>query len=135
MNEVIRQLFDRRSVRSFEDRPIPQEDKILILEAAMQAPTAGNQQLYTILDITEQKLKEQLAITCDDQPFIARAPMILIFCADWQGDAFPERRMPEISCLPSAMPISLRRMRLSLPTALGSVPVISGILWSGMRSM
>ena len=82
MNEVIRQLFERRSVRVFEDRPILSEDKNLILEAAMQAPTAGNQQLYTILDITEQKLKEQLAITCDDQPFIARAPMILIFCAD-----------------------------------------------------
>ena len=82
MNEVIRQLFERRSVRVFEERPILPEDKELILEAAMQAPTAGNQQLYTILDITEQKLKEQLAITCDNQPFIARAPMVLIFCAD-----------------------------------------------------
>ena len=48
MNEVIRQLMERKSIRVFEDKPISQEDKRLILEAAFQAPTAGNQQFYTI---------------------------------------------------------------------------------------
>lgn len=42
------------------------------------APTAGNQQLYTILDVTDQSLKEKLAITCDNQPFIAKGKMVLI---------------------------------------------------------
>ena len=82
MNEMIRQLFERKSMRVFEDRAISPEDKALILEAAAMAPTAGNQQLYTILDITDQKLKDRLAVTCDDQPFIARGQMVLIFCAD-----------------------------------------------------
>lgn len=82
MNEVIRQLEERKSVRVFEDRPIGPEEKAAILRAAMEAPTAGNQQLYTILDITEQELKEKLAKSCDDQPFIAKAPMVLVFCAD-----------------------------------------------------
>ena len=40
--------------------------------------------MYTILDITNQVLKDRLAITCDNQPFIAKAPMVLIFCADFQ---------------------------------------------------
>lgn len=82
MNEVIRQLFDRKSVRVFTDRSIGPADKALILDAAAQAPTAGNQQLYTILDITDQSVKEQLVRTCDDQPFIAQAKLVLIFCAD-----------------------------------------------------
>lgn len=82
MNEVIESLYRRKSVRAYEDREIPEEMKQLILEAAMQAPSAGCQQLYTILDITDQKLKEALAETCDHQPFIAKAPMVLIFCAD-----------------------------------------------------
>ena len=82
MNETIKQLFDRKSVRVFTDRAISQEDKTLILEAAMQAPTAGNQQLYTILDITNQAIKEKLVDSCDHQPFIAEAKMVLIFCAD-----------------------------------------------------
>ena len=82
MNEVIRQLAARKSVRAFEDRDIPGEVRAAILEAAAQAPTAGNQQLYTILDITDPALKERLAETCDHQSFIARAPVVLIFCAD-----------------------------------------------------
>ena len=82
MNETIRQLFDRKSVRVFEDREIGPAEKDAILNAACQAPTAGNQQLYTILDITDRELKEKLVKTCDDQPFIAQAKMVLIFCAD-----------------------------------------------------
>ena len=75
-------LYDRKSVRAFEDRPVPAELKEAILAAAVQAPTAGCQQLYTILDVTDQSLKEALAETCDHQSFIARAPVVLVFCAD-----------------------------------------------------
>jgi nitroreductase len=40
--------------------------------------------LYSILEITDQALKDRLAITCDHQPFIARAPLVWIFLADYQ---------------------------------------------------
>ena len=82
MNEIIRSLFDRKSIRQFEDRPIRAEDKKLILEAALQAPTAGNQNLYTILDITDPALRGALSVYCDNQPFIGQAPMALVFLAD-----------------------------------------------------
>lgn len=82
MNEVIQQLYDRKSVRAFTDEPITAEEKLLILTAATQAPTAGHQQLYTIIDVTDQALKDALAESCDHQPFIARAQMVLVFCAD-----------------------------------------------------
>ena len=90
MNDILESLYSRKSVRAFEDRKISAEDKLSILNAAVQAPTAGNQQLYTILDITDQTIKEKLSVTCDNQPFIAKAPMVLIFCADFQKwyDAF-----------------------------------------------
>ena len=92
MNPILQSLYARKSVRAFEDRPIPEELKRQILEAAVQAPTAGNQQLYTILDITDSQLKQALSITCDHQPFIAKAPMVLIFCADCKKwlDAYRE---------------------------------------------
>ena len=84
---------------------IPEEMKDMILEAAMQAPTAGCQQLYTILDITDQNLKEALAESCDHQPFIAKAPMVLVFCADCKKwyDAYLEAgckpRKPDVGDL------------------------------------
>lgn len=82
MNEILYSLYDRRSVRAFEDQPVAEEQKRMVLDAAAQAPSAGCQQLYTILDITDPALKERLAETCDHQSFIARAPVVLIFCAD-----------------------------------------------------
>lgn len=82
MNNTIQELINRKSVRVFTEEKISGENKQLILTAATQAPTAGNQQLYTIIDVTDQKLKERLAVTCDNQPFIAEADMVLVFVAD-----------------------------------------------------
>jgi len=84
MNQTLKELAERKSVRDFTDRPIGPEEKTAILRTAVQAPTAGCQQLYTILDVTDPQLKEKLAESCDHQPFIARAPLVLIFCADAQ---------------------------------------------------
>lgn len=82
MNQVIQQLKERKSVRIFADKQIPSEEVSAILEAAVNAPTAGNQQLYTIINVTDPQLKAQLAESCDHQPFIAQAPLVLVFCAD-----------------------------------------------------
>jgi len=82
MNEVIRQLSARKSVRVFTDQPIDEPIAQAILHAAVMAPTAGNQQLYTILRITDSALLARLADSCDHQPFISRGKLILVFCAD-----------------------------------------------------
>ena len=84
MNPIIQGLYNRKSVRVFTGEPISKEKKEMILTAATQAPTAGNQQLYTIIDITDLELKKKLAVTCDNQPFIAEADMVLVFAADCQ---------------------------------------------------
>jgi len=58
MNEIIQQLIDRKSVRAFTDQDISEEDRQLILTASVNAPTAGNQQLYMILNFdTEKRVK------------------------------------------------------------------------------
>lgn len=82
MNQTIRELLERKSVRAFEDREISKECKDAILLAAVNAPTAGNQQLYTIIDAVDPALKARLADTCDHQPFIAEGKLVLVFCAD-----------------------------------------------------
>lgn len=81
-NGTIRELFERKSVRVFEERDISAEEKKQILYAAAEAPTAGCQQLYTILDITDPEKKKALSESCDHQPFIEKAPLVLVFCSD-----------------------------------------------------
>lgn len=105
MNHTIQELMNRKSVRVFTGEPISKEKKELILTAATQAPTAGNQQLYTIIDVTDVELKKKLAVTCDNQPFIAEADMVLVFVADCQKwyegfqDAGAEPRKPGVGDL------------------------------------
>ena len=84
MNEVITQLYERKPVRRFTDQPISQEEKNLILNAALQAPTAGNMSMFSILDIQDEALKARLADLCDHQPFIRDAPLVLVFLADFE---------------------------------------------------
>ena len=79
---VIRSLHERKSVRAFTGRKIPEEDVLAIVTAAVQAPTAGNQQLYTILRVTDQDKKHRLSLSCDNQPFIEEADLVLVFLAD-----------------------------------------------------
>ena len=84
MNDIVKQLYERKSVRVFTDKEIDENIVDEILTAATMAPTAGNQQLYTILRITDENLKKSLSESCDHQPFIADAKLVLIFCADCQ---------------------------------------------------
>ena len=83
MNEILDSIKNRRSLRVFSDKEIPEIDREAILSSALEAPSAGNMTLYTIIDVKDQALKDRLAITCDNQPFIANAPMVLVFCADY----------------------------------------------------
>ena len=84
MNDTLTTLMNRRSVRKYTEQAIEDESRQAILNAAMRAPTAGAMMLYSIIEVEEQSLKEQLAENCDDQPFIARAPWLLLFLADYQ---------------------------------------------------
>ena len=82
MNEIVKALHARKSVRVYTGEKISKEEKAHILEAALQAPSAGCQLLYTILDITDESKKERLALLCDNQLFMAKAELMLVFCAD-----------------------------------------------------
>lgn len=84
MNPTIDLLLKRKSVRAYTDQPITSTDKETILQATLRAPTAGNMALYSIIEVNDQGLKDQLAETCDHQLFIAKAPWVLVFLADYQ---------------------------------------------------
>ena len=84
MNPTIELLERRHSTRAYAPVPLTDEEKAAIIRAAVRAPTAGNMLLYSIIEIEDPALKERLSHTCDEQPFIARAPWVLVFVADWQ---------------------------------------------------
>lgn len=54
-------ILSRRSIRRYEQRPIPEEIMRLILEAGRMAPSAANRQPWHFIVVTEQELKEKLS--------------------------------------------------------------------------
>jgi len=77
-------IHNRRSTRVFDNRPVPEEVVDALVKATMRAPTAGNMMLYSILRVDDQEIKDELAKSCDNQPFIARSPLVMVFLADYQ---------------------------------------------------
>ena len=84
MNPTLEVIEKRRSIRHYDPTPLSEAEKDAILHAAMRAPTAGAMMLYTIIEVNDQASKDKLAVTCDHQPFIATAPYMLLFLADYQ---------------------------------------------------
>jgi FMN reductase (NADPH)/FMN reductase [NAD(P)H] len=84
VNPVLELIHGRKSIRDYEDRPVPEAVREQIIQAALRAPTAGNMMLYSIIHVSDPAAKATLARTCDNQPFIAKAPLVLLFLADYQ---------------------------------------------------
>ncbi|VYT67411.1 nitroreductase [Clostridium tertium] len=83
MNETISTILKRQSLRRYDERDISKEDLDLILKSAMRAPTAGNMMCYSIIIVKNNETKEKLSVSCDNQPFIKTAPVLLVFLADY----------------------------------------------------
>ena len=84
MNQVIETILKRKSMRAYEKKAITPEVREELLRATLRAPTAGNLMLYSIIEVTDQHIKKKLVKSCDNQPFIARAPLVWLFLADYQ---------------------------------------------------
>ena len=77
MNETLQTIAKRRSIRKYKPTPLPQEDLVLILEAARWAPTGNNSQNWRMIVIQDAELREQTAAACEHQMWMADAPVIL----------------------------------------------------------
>ena len=84
MNQTLETIMNRRSIRAYDPRPIEPQVTEQIISATLRAPTAGNLMLYSIIEVSDPQKKQVLAKSCDNQPFIASAPLVLLFLADYQ---------------------------------------------------
>lgn len=71
-------IFERKSVRSYTDQPVSQEQVETILKAAMAAPSGMNAQPWRFVVIREQATKDKLAIGFNKM--IAKAPVVIVVC-------------------------------------------------------
>ena len=75
-------LLDRRSIRRYEREAISDEQMELIYEAIRNTPTSYNGQQFSVIDITDQEIKEQIyALT--NQKQIKTCNHFLLFLIDY----------------------------------------------------
>ncbi|MBN1936904.1 MAG: nitroreductase family protein [Anaerolineae bacterium] len=82
-NETMRLLNERGSCRAFVDDPIPPDVLRQVIEAGLHAPTGGNLQPYSIIQIERTETRQWLRERCG-QGFIENAPASLLFCLDFR---------------------------------------------------
>ena len=75
--EVIR---TRRSIRSYSEKPIPEDILLKVLEAARIAPSANNIQPWKFIVVKEKAGREEVALACMGQRFIGEAPVVVVAC-------------------------------------------------------
>jgi len=75
----------RRSIRRFKPDPIPNEYFDELLNAARLAPSGCNAQPWRFRIVTDHATKVQIAQAAFNQNFIAKAPAVIVCCADIDG--------------------------------------------------
>lgn len=74
---------NRRSIRKYQNRTVPEDVVPSLAAEASRAATMGNMQLYSLVVTTDKTLKSRLAWAHHHQPMIDEAPVVLTFCADF----------------------------------------------------
>lgn len=71
-----------RSVRKYSDREIPESTVSALVAAAQSASTSSSLQLWSVVSIQDPERRERMAVLCDNQNQVRRAPWFLAFLAD-----------------------------------------------------
>ena len=86
----MKEIFERVSIRKYQDKPVEKEKIQQILKAAMAAPSAGNQQPWEFYVVTD---KEKIKALSECSPYSGcakNAPAVLVPCYRTEGLMFPE---------------------------------------------
>ncbi|MCX8031012.1 MAG: nitroreductase family protein [Thermodesulfovibrionales bacterium] len=104
MDTVLNIIKERRSIRDFKDKEIPEEILSKLIEAIIWAPSAGNLQARKFFFVKNKEIKKRLATAALNQTFIAQAPLVIVGCLDNRiGRRYGERgiylyAIQDVSC-------------------------------------
>jgi nitroreductase len=80
--DVYEAIKGRRSVRAFKSDDVSPEIVEKLIDAARQAPSAGNIQPWEFIIVRESETKRSLVEAASGQSFIEEAPVVIVVCAN-----------------------------------------------------
>jgi nitroreductase len=82
MDDVLRFLQKRRSIRRYKDAPVSNAQVETLLRAAMAAPSAGNEQAWAFVVIRDRTHLEQVTEIHPYAQMCRDAPLAILVCGD-----------------------------------------------------
>lgn len=83
-------IFTRRSIRKYEEKVIEKQKIEKLLKAAMQAPSAGNQQPWEFLVIENKETLNKLSEISPYATMLKECPLAIIVLSNEEKMRFPE---------------------------------------------
>ncbi len=75
-------IYQRRSIRKFIDREVPDELVVEVIRAAMHAPSGCNQQPWHFVVVKDPKTKEKIVEIHPYAKAVLSAPVAVLVCGD-----------------------------------------------------
>mgnify|MGYP001080718576 FL=1 len=93
MQDLMKIIRERRSVRKYEERDVPEEALNTLLEAVRWSPSWANTQCWEIVVVRDRAVKEQLQATLPPKGnpaagAMVQAPVVLVLCAKLKSSGF-----------------------------------------------
>ena len=85
----MKEIFERRSVRAYTEEKVSGADMERLLRAAMQAPSAGNQQPWEFIVVEERQMLDTLSTKSPYAGMLKTAPACLVLVARSKGIRHP----------------------------------------------
>jgi FMN reductase [NAD(P)H] len=83
MNSTLELMQQHRSIRSYQDKPVPAEVLDAVLDAAWKGPTSINGQQVSLVVVQDAARRQQIAALAGGQPWIAQAPVFVTLVVDF----------------------------------------------------
>jgi nitroreductase len=71
--DAIETIKNRRSIRKYKAKEIPQDVLLQVLEAARLAPSGANRQPFHLIVVTDPEKRKELVPLCKNQRFVGEA--------------------------------------------------------------
>ncbi len=89
MEECLEMIYTRRSIRSYSDRRISDDEVEKILRAAMQAPSAGNEQPWHFIVVRDRETLKKMSGAFTFGQMLPNASVAIVVCADPKLSKYP----------------------------------------------
>lgn len=78
----MKEIFERRSIRKYLDKPVEDEDLHKLLRAGMYAPSAGNERPWHFVVIKNKETLEKIPTFHPHTAMLKEAPLAIVVCGD-----------------------------------------------------